>query len=261
MSDVSIHPNALVEEGVQLGAGCVVHPGAILRRGTVLGERVVVHPYAVIGGDPQDLKFDPATPSGVRVGAGTVLREFVTLHRSTQPGGWTTIGAGCFFMASSHAAHDCTVEDHVVLANAALLAGHVHVGAHCFLGGGAAVHQFGRVGRGAMIAGLARVPDDVPPFVLVAERSEVVGLNLVGLKRRGVPRETVRELKALYRKVYYTPGNIRRIAAAALAADEATTPEGREFLEFFTTGRRPISRVRREPARTAAEGGDDAAAD
>lgn len=257
MSDSTIHPAALVEDGVILGAGCIVHAGAILRRGTVLGDGVVVHSYAVIGGDPQDLKFDPAIPSGVRVGANTVIREFVTLHRSTTPGGWTTIGAHCFFMAASHAAHDCTVDDHVVLANAALLGGHVQVGAHTFIGGGAAVHQFGRIGRGAMIAGLARVPSDVPPYVLVAERSEVIGLNLVGLKRRGVSRESVRELKALYRKIYYTPGNVRQVAAAALAAGDATTPEGREFLEFFTAGRRPFSR----PRGVAAGEGADAAAE
>ena len=116
-----IHPTAIVEKGAQLGADCEIMAGAIVTRHCVLGDRVVVHPYVVLGGDPQYLKFDRAIASGVRIGAGTVLREHVTINRSIQPGGFTTIGDGCFFMAASHAAHDCAVGNQVVLANGALL--------------------------------------------------------------------------------------------------------------------------------------------
>ena len=241
-----IHPTAIIEEGVELGAGCTVHAHAILRRGTVLAERVTVHPFAVVGGDPQDLRFDPATLSGVRIGAGTTLREYVTVSRSTQPGGTTAVGDNCYLMAACHVAHDCVVGNQVVVANAVLLAGHVHIGDHCFLGGAAGVHQFVRVGEGAMISGASRVAQDVPPFGMAAERNQVIGLNLVGLKRRGVARESIREVKEAFRIVYFTAGNIREVAAQALASNLFCTTEARRFLEFFLSGKRGFARARRE---------------
>src|ERR1044071_4178074 len=137
-----IHPTAIVEPGAQLGADCEIMAYAVVTKHVILGDRVVVHPFAVIGGDPQYLKFDRAGASGVRVGSGTVIREHVTVNRSIYPGKFTMIGANCFFMATSHVAHDCEVGDNVVFGNAALLGGHVSVGDHTFLGGGAAVHQF-----------------------------------------------------------------------------------------------------------------------
>jgi len=241
----SIHPTATVEPGAQLGDGCVVHAGAIVKSGAVLGERVVVHPYAVVGGDPQMIRFDPATPSGVRVGAGTVVREFVTINRSSERGGHTAVGSNCLLMACSHVAHDARVGDHVVIANAVLLAGHVVVGNHAVLGGGSAYHQFTRIGEGAIIGGLSRITMDIPPFVMAAERDEVAGLNLVGLKRRGVPRETIHELKEAFRLVYGRPGNIRATAAQALKDGAFKSGEARLFLEFITAGTRGIARTRR----------------
>jgi UDP-N-acetylglucosamine acyltransferase len=240
----SIHPTALVEPGAQLGADCEIRAGAIVTRHCVLGDRVIVHSYAVVGGEPQDLKFDPATPSGVRIGAGTVLREHVTINRSTRAGAFTEVGAGCFIMAAAHIAHDCAVGDQVVIANVVLLAGHVHIGSGAFLGGGAQFHQFGRVGEAAMIGGGARIALDIPPFAMAAERNEVIGLNLVGLKRRGFSRATIAELKAAFREVYFTAGNIRTIAAEALASGRYTSEEARRFLAFFTTGKRGFARAR-----------------
>lgn len=240
----SIHPTSLVEPGAQLGADCEIRAGAIVTRHCVLGDRVIVHPYAVVGGEPQDLKFDAATPTGVRVGAGTVLREHVTINRSTRAGAFTEVGAGCFIMAAAHIAHDCVVGDQVVIANAVLLAGHVHIGSGAFLGGNAVFHQFGRVGEAAMIGGGARMAQDVPPFAMAAERNEVIGLNLVGLKRRGFSRATIAELKAAFREVYFTAGNIRTIAAEALASGRYASEEARRFLAFFTTGRRGFARAR-----------------
>jgi UDP-N-acetylglucosamine acyltransferase len=238
-----IHSTAVIEEGAQLGVEVEVMAGAVITRWARLGDRVVVHPGAVIGGDPQYLKFERGTRSYVDVGAGTVVREHVTLNRSIHPDQATVIGARNFLMACCHVAHDCVLGDDVVLANNALLAGHVTVGASSFVGGGAAIHQFCRVGEAAMVAGLARVTRDVPPFTMVAERDELIGLNLVGLKRRGWPRETIRELKELYRAVCLPAGNPRELAAAHLGA--VKSPQARALLEFFTGGKRGFCRPRR----------------
>ncbi len=244
----SIHPTALVEPGAQLGDGCVIHPGAIVKSGAILGERVAVHPYAVVGGDPQVLRFDPATPTGVKVGAGTIIREYVTINRSTEKGGHTLVGSNTLLMACSHVAHDATIGDNVVIANAVLVAGHVLIGNHAVLGGGSAYHQFCRVGEGAIVGGLARITQDIPPFVMAAERDEVAGLNIVGLRRRAVPREAIVELKEAFRLVYFKTGNIREVAAKALAARTFASAEAIRFLEFITAGTRGIARARRPDA-------------
>ena len=243
---MSIHPTAIIGEGVQLGAGCVVHPYAVIQPGSVLGDGVVVHSFAVIGGDPQYLKFDPATKSGVRIGAGTVVREHVTINRSIHAGQATTVGARCFLMANVHVGHDSAVADDVVLANNVMLAGHVTVGGNTFLGGGAGFHQFCRIGEGVIVSGLARIAQDIPPFTMAAERNEVIGLNLVGLKRRGFARDTIREIKDAFRAVYFTPGNIRDVARAALDGGAFKSAEARQFLAFFTEGKRGFARARRD---------------
>ncbi len=237
-----IHPTAIIEEGAQLGADCDIHAHVVIGRHAVLGDRVCVHPFSVIGGDPQYLRFDAATRSSVTVGAGTVIREHVTINRSIYEGRATTVGNNCFMMAGCHLAHDCAVGSNVVVANQALLAGHVSVGDHAFIGGGAALHQFVRVGESAMIGGLARITRDIGPFILVAERDEVSGLNLVGLRRRGFPRETIRELKEVYREIYYTPGNIRETARFALESGRFGSGEARAFLAFFMEGKRSFAR-------------------
>ncbi len=246
-----IHPTAIVEEGAQLGADCEIMAGAVITRHCRLGDRVVVHPYAVVGGDPQYLKFDRATVSGVEIGAGTVIREHVTINRSIHAGQNTVVGARCFLMANAHVGHDCVVADEVVLANNVMLAGHVSVGTGTFVGGGAGIHQFCRIGEGVMVAGLARVTLDTPPFTMMAERDDIIGFNVVGLKRRGYARETIRELKEAYRAVYFTPGNIRNVAAGLLAT--AVSAEARRFLEFFTQGKRGMAR----PSRTAIAAADE----
>lgn len=240
-----IHPTAIVEPGAQLGVECEVMAGAVITRHAVLGDRVVVHPGAVVGGDPQYLKFDRRTPSFVRVGEGAVIREHVTLNRSIYEGRATEVGARCFLMAGSHAGHDCALADDVVLANNAMLAGHVTVGAFTFVGGGAGVHQFVRVGEGVMVGGLARITRDLAPFSIVAERDEVSGLNLVGLKRRGVTREAIRELKEAFRRVYSVAGDIRELASRAAASGEFTGAEALRFLAFFAEGKRGFARPAR----------------
>ncbi|WP_414661979.1 acyl-ACP--UDP-N-acetylglucosamine O-acyltransferase [Horticoccus sp. 23ND18S-11] len=242
----TIHPTAIVESGAQLGADVEVMAYAVVTKHCVLGDRVVVHPFCVIGGDPQYLKFDRASATGVRIGAGTVLREHVTINRSIYPGKATVVGANCFLMAASHVAHDCEVANHAVLANAALLAGHVSVGEHTFLGGGAAVHQFCRIGESVMVAGHASITRDVPHFTMVADRDDVIGFNAVGLRRRGFSRAAIAELKSAFKDVYFTSGNIREVAGQRLAANAFETPEARRFLEFFAGGKRGFARARRE---------------
>jgi UDP-N-acetylglucosamine acyltransferase len=240
-----IHPTAIVEPGAQLDASCEIMAHAIVTKHCVLGERVVVHPFAVVGGDPQYLKFDPTTAAGVRIGAGTVIREHVTINRSIHAGKSTTVGENCLLMAASHVAHDCELGNSVILANAVLLAGHVSVGDHTFFGGAAAVHQFCRIGEGVMVAGHAAITRDVPHFTMVAERDDVIGFNVIGLKRRGFSRAAIAELKAAFQEVYFTPGNIRDVAAQRLAAEAFETPEARRFLEFFAGGKRSFARARR----------------
>lgn len=244
--EAHIHPTALVEPGAVIGRGCVIHAYAIITRHCRLDENVVVHPHAVLGGDPQDLRFDPGVESGVVIGAGTVIREQVTINRATQPGGSTTIGSGCFLMTASHVAHDCVVGDRVVMANAVLLAGHVHVGAHAFIGGGAVVHQFGRIGESAMIGGGARISCDVPCYMMASERNTSNGLNLVGLRRRGVGREALRELKALVRELDPAGRDVRKLAQQALQESRFVTPEAHNLLAFYASGTRPFVRRRRD---------------
>ena len=252
---MSVHPTAIVEEEVQLGPGCVVHAYAVIKKFSVLGAGVVVHSFAVIGDTPQFLKFDPATISGVKIGSGTVVREHVTINRSIYPGEFTTIGARCFIMANVHVGHDSLLGDDVVIANNVMLAGHVTVGSHAFLGGGAGFHQFCRIGEGAVVSGLSRIAQDIPPFAMAAERNEIIGLNLIGLKRRNSSRDAIGEIKDAFRIVYFTPGNIREVAKTALESSVFKTAEAHQFLAFFSEGKRGFARARRETA--AGEGDAD----
>lgn len=231
--DVTVGPFALIESDVSIGPGCAIAAHAIVRRFSELGAGVHIDSFAVVGGLPQDLSFDPGTKSSVNVGEGSVIREAVTIHRSTQPEGVTRIGARCLLMANAHVAHDCELGDHVVLANNAMLAGHVHVGEGAFLGGGCGIHQFVTIGQLAMIAGNASVTYDVPAYLMVAERSMVTGLNLVGLKRK-LAREAISDLRACYKAVYMKPGDPAKFARSV----RAETTEGRHFLACFESSRR-----------------------
>jgi UDP-N-acetylglucosamine acyltransferase len=245
--DVVVGAYAVIEDGVEIGGGTVIREHAIIRSGTVLGKNCHVDAHVVLGGLPQDLSFNPKTPTGVRVGNGVTFREGVTINRSTTEGSFTEIGNQAFFMANSHAGHDCRIGAHVILANGVLLAGRVCVGEQTFIGGNAGVHQFCRIGESVMISGLSRISQDVPPFCMMAERNDLIGLNLVGLKRRGLERETIRELKQLYRLVYQVEGRPRVLATGALADGMAKSPEGVRFLEFLgAESKKGVMRPRRE---------------
>jgi UDP-N-acetylglucosamine acyltransferase len=197
--DVVVGPCAVIEERTAIGDGCEIRAHAVVKRYTTLGSGNRVHEGAVLGGEPQDLAFRDQETALV-VGDRNVIREGVTIHRSTKAGGATVIGSDCFLMACVHVAHDNRIGDHVILANNVMLAGHVEVGERAFVGGGAGVHQFCRVGRLAMIGGNAKVVQDCLPFVITdGHPARARGLNVVGLRRAGVTASQLRTLAEAYR--------------------------------------------------------------
>lgn len=236
--DAEVGPYAIVEAGATIGAGCRLAAHAVVKARAELGAGVVVDHFAVVGGDPQDLSFDPATESGTVVGDRTAIREHVTIHRATKPGTRTVVGADCLLMAGSHVGHDCVLGAHVILANGCMLGGHVQVGEKAFVSGGVAVHQFCRIGGGALVSGNAVITEDVPPNALAHGRNLIAGLNLVGLRRRAVPAAAVAEIKRAYHAIYAAQGACAALAQKALAEGGYVTAEGRDFLNFFLGGKR-----------------------
>lgn len=201
-SDVDIGPFVVVEDDVEIGAGSRIGAQVVLKSGLRLGSRVMVHEGAVLGGPPQDFKFEDV-PSFAVVEDDTVIREFSTIHRSVHVNGTTRVGQGCFVMGYGHIAHDCDIDDGAVIASYAALAGHIHVGRNAFISGGVAIHQFSKIGELAMVGGGSKVNLDVPPYMTVdGVPARAVGLNAVGLRRGGVPDEDVRALKLAYRMLY-----------------------------------------------------------
>lgn len=240
----TVGPLAVVEAGAQIGERCNIRAHAVVTGFAVLGSEVDVHSFAVIGGPPQSIGFDESTRSFVRVGAGAILRESVTVQRSMLENGETVIGEKSFLMAYSHVGHDCRLGRQVILANNVMLAGHVEIGDHAFVGGGAGIQQFTRIGEGVMLGGLVPVTRDIPPFTMCGDRNELSGLNLIGLKRRNVSHEAIAELKSLFARVYGANKPIVE-AAAVLAEGGAASDEGRRFLGFFAGCKQGVSRPRR----------------
>jgi UDP-N-acetylglucosamine acyltransferase len=202
--DVVVGPYAIVESGVTLSRGCVLHPHAVVRRGTSLGADNVVHPFAVIGGDPQ-ITRGAGGPARVEAAEGNVFREHVTVHGGTE-GRITRIGASNLLMVGVHVAHDVVVGSRCVLSNGTQLAGHAVVEDWVTFGGLSGVTQFVRVGESAFVAATAACERDVPPFVIVqGDRARVRGLNVVGLRRRGVPDSSIRALRRAVRRLWLSP--------------------------------------------------------
>lgn len=200
--DVEIGPFAIVGPGVQVGDETVLGARVTIERDTVLGRRCRVGVGAILGGDPQDLKYR-GEPTRLVIGDDTTVREYVTAHRGTAASGQTCIGQRCYLMAYAHVAHDCMLEDDVVLANMVQLGGHVHLEAGASIGGATAVHQFVRVGTLAFVGGASRVVQDVPPYTRAAGNPiKLYGINSVGLQRWGVGRDTRRALKRAYRLLF-----------------------------------------------------------
>ena len=186
--DVEVGPFCYVEADVRIAKGCQLDSHVTIKSGTRLGEKNFVGQGAVLGGDPQDRKY-VGEASYLEIGSRNVIREYVTIHRATGEGRATTMGDDCYVMAYSHLGHNVCLGNFVTLANAVALAGHVTVEDLVTFGGMVGVHQFTRVGKAAMIAGMASVTRDVPPFTIVAFRDQVMDINAVGLRRIGVDSE------------------------------------------------------------------------
>lgn len=232
-----IHPTAIVEAGATVGADaaigpyCVVGPEVRLGEGvrldahvcvsgiTGIGARTRIFPFASIGSEPQDLKYQGERVT-LDIGADCTIREHVTMNPGTGGGGGATrVGARSLFMAGAHVAHDCIVGDNVILANNATLAGHVEIGDFAILGGLCAVHQFTRIGAHAMVGGMSGVEKDIIPFgSVIGNRARLAGLNLIGMKRRGLDRAAIHAVRALFRDVFEGEGGSLADRAAAAAA-------------------------------------------
>ncbi len=226
---VEVGPFSIIEDGVTMGAGCKVDAQAKVCRGVTMGENNSIGYGAVIGGDPQDLTFDPKTDSGVSIGNGNTFREYVSIHRSTVPQGQTVVGDENFMMATTHLAHDVIMGDHNVLANNAMVAGHVQMGSHIFMGGGAGYHQFIYVGDYSIIQGNGGATKDVPPYCIVHGINQLSGLNIVGLRRAKFGPELRKEIKAAYRTLFQ--GRESRAASLAIIARQKWSDEAMKLID------------------------------
>ncbi|MFP4043136.1 MAG: acyl-ACP--UDP-N-acetylglucosamine O-acyltransferase [Rhodosalinus sp.] len=249
----SVHPTALVEEGAHLGEGCVIGPfchvggevelgaGVLLRSHVVvtgstrIGEGTEIFPFAVIGEIPQDLKYR-GEKTRLEIGARNRIREHVTMNCGTEGGGGVTrVGDDGLFMAGAHVAHDVQIGDRVILVNNAALAGHCIIEDDVIVGGLSGVHQWVRIGRGAIIGAVTMVTNDVIPYGLVqAPRGVLDGLNLVGLKRRGVPREDITALRAAFQMLAQGEGAFQD--RARRLREETQSPYVREIADFVLAG-------------------------
>jgi UDP-N-acetylglucosamine acyltransferase len=250
-ADVTIGPYCIVGPDVTIGDGCRLLAHVHLAGHTAIGARTVIYPFASLGTPPQSVKYKGG-PTRLVVGTNCEIRESVTMSTGTEDGGAiTSIGDRCFLMAGSHVGHDCRVGSDVTFANNAVLGGHVSVGDRAFLGGQAAVHQFVRVGEGAMIGGLSGITRDVIPFGFAfGPKAELVGLNMVGLKRRGVGRADLHRLRQCYRALFLGGGEFRA-RLAAVAAEHGADPLIGKIVSFLRAGG---SRPPMMPPRT--QGGD-----
>lgn len=228
-SSVTVGPYCVIEGHVQVEAGCRLYQNVYLTGWTQIGPDCELHPGVIVGHAPQDIKYK-GERSYCRIGRGTILREYVTIHRGTIPESETVVGDDCFLLAGSHVGHNCTVGNRVTLINNALLAGHVEVGDGVTIGGAAAIHQFVRVGELAMLAGGGRIRMDVVPFALTDIEGRIAGLNRVGLRRAAFPPDHFADIRNAFRILFSarSPLNqrIEQLAGAVL------TPPGRRLLEF-----------------------------
>lgn len=258
-----IHPSALVEDGAVIdpsatvGPFCVVGPHVSIGENTELishvsvqnhtqiGSGNIIHPFAVLGGRPQDLKYE-GEASRLVLGNNNQIREGSTLNIGTNAGnGETRVGDGCLFMAYSHVAHDCIIGDGVILANSVGLAGHVELGDHVIIGGLAGVHQFCRIGRNAFVAAGAMVAQDVVPFSIVqGDRAQHVGINAVGLRRGGWKQPAISAVRVAFKRIFH-PENARLIALEQTEATIAKeSSEVAEMCAFIRGAERGVCRPR-----------------
>ncbi len=259
MSDVQIHPTAIVDSGAELGAGTVVGPYCIIDGKVVLGRECWVqhhvtlsgpmragarnrfYAYCSIGQQTQDLKYR-GEPTFLEIGNENTFREFCTVNRSTTAEGKTSIGNCGNFLAYSHIGHDCNIGNSVIFSNNGTLAGHVQIGDHAIMGGLTAVHQFCRIGRFAITGGCSKIVQDIPPFMIAdGNPAGIRGINLVGLERNSFAPESVKLIKEAFRLIYRSKFNTRQ-AVEAIRQELPATEEITQILEFIASSERGIIR-------------------
>ena len=237
---VRVGPGTLVGPEVSLGDGVEIGAHAVLEGRVDIGPRCRIGHGAIIGAEPQDLKYRPGIPTGVRVGEDTVIREYATIHRATHEGRDTVIGARCLLMATCHVAHDCLVGNHVIMINGAALTGHVTVEDRATVGGLSGVHPFTRVGTFAYIGGCCKVNQDVPPFVMVDGVPAVArAVNVIGMRRGGFDVRGRREAQEAFR-ILYRSGLATGAAVVRLREEFGEGSVGRRMAAFIEGSKRGI---------------------
>jgi UDP-N-acetylglucosamine acyltransferase len=234
--DVHIGPNVVIEGLVEVGAGSTIGPNAVLTGRVRLGAKNRVGPGVVLGAEPQDLTFDPTSDTGVWIGDGNTLREYVTIHRATIAGSDTTIGHHNFLMVGAHLGHDVRMGSHCIVANNALLAGHVQFADRIVVGGGSVFHQYIRVGEGAMTQGLTAAGKDIPPFCVASKVNRINGLNTIGLRRAGRSAEERAELRRAFDLLYRSGLNVTQ--ALEKSREREWTGDARTFFDFIANSQK-----------------------
>ncbi|MEO6820095.1 MAG: acyl-ACP--UDP-N-acetylglucosamine O-acyltransferase [Ginsengibacter sp.] len=240
--NVRIDAFTVIEKNVTIGDDSHVMSNVVIMSNTTIGKSCTIFPGAVIGAIPQDLKFD-GEKTTVEIGDRTTIRECVTINRGTKDKWKTVIGNDCLLMAYAHIAHDCELGDHIVIANAVQLAGHVEIGDYAIIGGLAAAIQFSKIGSHAYIAGGTEIIKDVPPYVKAGRKPlSYVGINSVGLQRRGYTAEKINDILKIYRHIYTYGLNISQ-AALSIEKDIQDSEEKRNILEFIKNSKRGILKL------------------
>jgi UDP-N-acetylglucosamine acyltransferase len=254
--DVEVGPFVVIEPRVRIGDRCRIDSFAIIKQGTVLGNDNHVFERAMIGGLPQHARM-PERVGELAIGSGNTIRENVTIHRALHEGHSTHVGDRNLLMVGAHIAHDCQVGSDTIFANNAMLGGHVVVEDRAYVSGNVAVHQFCKVGRLAMLGGLARVIKDVPPYVTVDGQSGcVVGLNSIGLRRNGYTTDEISQLKVAYRLIYRS--NLKWQEILERLQTDFTSGPAAHFGEFLNRVSRGIVGERRLPPGASLKLGEEA---
>ncbi len=237
--NVVIEPFVTIDSNVIIGEGTWIGPNVTIMEGARIGKNCKIYSGAVISAPPQDLKYN-GEETTVTIGDNTTIREFVTINRGTKANMETVVGNNCLLMAYVHIAHDCIIGNNCILANAATLAGHIVIDDWAIIGGLSAVHQFVNIGAHTMISGGSLVRKDVPPFTKSArEPLSYVGINSIGLRRRGFSFEKIKEIQDIYRIIYLRGYNVTQ-AIDVIEAEMPATSERDEILSFISRSSRGI---------------------
>ena len=241
-NNVKIDPFVVIDAGVIIGEGTHIMSHAVIMKNTIVGSCCQIFPGAVLGAIPQDLKFD-GEETFVEVGNNTTIRECVTVNRGTKDKWKTKVGSNCLLMAYSHIAHDCILGDNVIIANSVQLAGHVEIGDYAIIGGMAAAIQFSKIGAHTYIAGGTEVIKDVPPYIKAGRTPlSYVGVNSIGLQRRGFTSERINSILEIYRNIYMRGLNTTQ-ATEFIEKELPETEEKTEILKFIRESKRGILKV------------------